>query len=81
MGRRPADVSQFAGRIHGVGRGAGGAAHVRYLVAAGTVDEDLCEVLQRKAGWARRAVDGEAEAPESEWDIHDQVLARMKERQ
>ena len=76
---RPGDVTQFAGRIYGLNRGlAGAGAHLRYLVASQTIEEDLCEVLQRKDGWARQAIDGDDSA--GDMDIHDQVLARMKER-
>ena len=77
---RPADLVQFAGRVHGVARGIeGGRAHIRYFYAEGTIDEDMLEVLQRKAKWADRAVDGYE--GETEIDLHSQVLARMRERQ
>jgi SWI/SNF-related matrix-associated actin-dependent regulator 1 of chromatin subfamily A len=56
---RPSDVTQFAGRVHGVGRGVEGQmAQVRFLVAAGTIEETICEAIQRKQLWASAAVDG-----------------------
>ena len=71
---RPSDVEQFAGRIHGVGRGlAGRPAQMRLLVATGTIEEKQCELIQRKMGWANMAVDGVAGA--EGMDLKDQLLA------
>lgn len=75
---RPADVTQFAGRVHGVGRGAGGSAHVRFLVAADTVEDQLCEGIQRKAGWAAQAIDGDPGV--ADLDIFDQIRSGLLAR-
>lgn len=76
---RPGDVSQFIGRVHGIERGVPGAvAHARFLVAAGTIDEDMCGAIQRKGRWAAEAVDGDASL--AALDIHDMVKASMKRR-
>lgn len=76
---RPDDVTQFAGRIHGLGRGLPGSpAHMRYFVAAGTIESDLCAVLQRKSLWAAQAIDGDPGA--SELDLHDLVVEMVRER-
>lgn len=76
---RPADVTQFAGRVHGVGRGvSGGRAHVRFLVAANTVEERLCEGIQRKATWAAQAVDGDSSV--ADLDIFDQIRSGLLAR-
>ena len=76
---RPGDVAQFVGRVDGIERGLPGAtAHLRYLVAEGTIEEDICEVLQRKAGWASKAVDGFD--GDGGLDVHDQVKELVKRR-
>lgn len=76
---RPDQLTQFVGRVHGVGRGLPGVpAHARYLVAADTVESDLCAVLQKKATWAAQAIDGDSSV--AELDIHTQVVARIRER-
>ena len=75
----PAEVEQFAGRVHGIGRGVpGGRAHVRFLVAADTVEADLCHALQRKQEWANQAVDGLPGA--GTLDVHNQVLNMIRAR-
>lgn len=69
---RPADLTQFAGRIHGVERGIPGtAAQVSILVAEGTIETQLCDAIQRKNRWACAAIDG---APETaDLDIAHQL--------
>jgi SNF2 family DNA or RNA helicase len=76
---RPDTVTQFFGRAHGVNRGIEGMpTHAQILVAEGTVEEDLCAVLERKASWAAAAVDGVSGA--GDLPIHALVKAAMKER-
>ncbi len=76
---RPGDVTQFAGRVHGVSRGQEGhGAHVRYIVAADTIEEDLCEGLQKKARWTATAIDGDPAT--AELDLMQQVLAAARAR-
>lgn len=54
----PADLEQFVGRVHGVGRGLPGVpATARYLMAVGTVEEDICRALNAKQRWAATAID------------------------
>ena len=75
----PVDVTQFIGRVHGIKRGLSGVGvNAKIMVARGTVDEDLCEALQRKDGWAATAIDGDPEA--SAMNVHDQCIAAMKRR-
>lgn len=77
---RPADLTQFFGRIDGLERGVPGvAARARMLMAEGTIDEDMCDVLNRKSRWAALAVDGGAGAADTA-PIHDAVLAAMRGR-
>lgn len=76
---RPADLTQFFGRIDGLERGVPGvAAHARMFVAEGTLDEDLVDVLDRKTRWAKLAVDGGAGGDES--TIRAAVLAAVRTR-
>ena len=76
---RPDELEQFIGRIDGIGRGLPGHhAHIRYLVAAGTIDEDMCRVLQTKSNWAARAIDGIDVG--GGLDIYDLVRERMRQR-
>lgn len=75
----PADAAQFFGRIHGIERGIPGtAAQAWWLVAADTIEADLCDVLQRKTRWAAAAIDGDPGA--GELPVHDQVISLMRRR-
>lgn len=75
---RPADLAQFVGRVHGVGRGLPGCqAHARLLVSAGTIEEDICEVLQKKFNWAAAAIDGDAGMG---LNVYDMVADAMRAR-
>lgn len=76
---RPGDLNQFVGRVDGIERGLPGtAAHIRYLVAADTIESDLCQILQTKQGWASLAIDGTS--GEAELPVYDQVKLLIKER-
>jgi SWI/SNF-related matrix-associated actin-dependent regulator 1 of chromatin subfamily A len=69
---RPSDIEQFAGRSHGINRGVEGVnTHLRFYIAAGTLEESLCEALQRKANWSAAAIDGDPDA--ADLDILSQV--------
>ena len=73
---RCSDVTQFAGRVHGVGRGlAGCPAQIRFLVAEGTIEGAMCATLQKKATWASNAIDG-VDDPDG-LDLKDQLLAHV----
>jgi len=74
----PSSVAQFVGRCHGIGRGIPGTnTHARYLVAEGTVEEDLIELLQTKLDWSSAAVDG---LESSEVDLRSALVSAMKKR-
>lgn len=76
---RPGDIVQFCGRVHGIERGLPGtAAHVRFLVAADTIESDLIEVLERKQSWATAAIDGGDDT--GNLDIHSQVKQLIRKR-
>lgn len=75
----PAEVEQFAGRIHGIERGLPGtAAHVRFLIAKDTIESDLCQILQEKRTWASEAIDGEKH--HGGLDLYEQVRGLIKQR-
>lgn len=75
----PGEVLQFEGRIHGLERGIPGtAAMVYYLVAAGTIEEDLCRVLQDRQVVLDQTLDGAVQ--ENSLDVYDQVKAAMLKR-
>lgn len=74
---RPADVTQFAGRIHGVERGVSGvSAHVQFLLAADTIEEKMCELIQSKNFWAAAAIDGDE--AEADLEIHSQLVRYLR---
>lgn len=75
----PSDLEQFTGRVHGIERGLPGAtSHVRLLVAAETIEDDICSLLQQKRSWAARAIDGTDDV--GEFDLHDKVKSLIKKR-
>ncbi len=56
---RPIDLQQLVGRCHGIERGVEGEpVHLRLFVAEGTIESDLCRIVQLKSGWADQAIDG-----------------------
>jgi SWI/SNF-related matrix-associated actin-dependent regulator 1 of chromatin subfamily A len=79
----PGDVAQFVGRVHGLSRGLPGvAAHVRFLVARGTVEEDLCALLDTKQRWSELAIDGRQtdDGPDVYGKIRAAVMDRVRGR-
>lgn len=74
---RPSDVTQFCGRVHGVGRGAAGVGvNVRFLLAAATLEERMCAGLQRKERWACETIDGDAGI--AEMPLEDMLLESLR---
>lgn len=72
----PGELEQFIARIHGLERGLPGvAANINILVAAGTIEEDLCEIIQRKQGWLDQVLDGEPR--EDSIDVYDQLKKKI----
>ena len=71
----PGNHRQAEDRVHGLGRGvAGKAVTVWYLVAAGSIEERICKILEGKQGVLDSALDGNKKL--KSLDIH-----RMLERQ
>lgn len=74
---KPGQVTQFAGRIVGIERGVPGtAAQVNFLVAAGSIEERLCDAIQTKQRWSSSAIDGDPST--ADLDLHSQVRAYLR---
>jgi len=71
---RPGDHIQAEDRIHRIGQK--GVAWINYLVAGGTIEEDLCRIIQTKQDVIRATLDGGAY--ESDMDIFDQLIEIME---
>lgn len=75
----PGEVTQFTGRLHGISRGKEGVpVHMRIIVARGTVEEDICNLLQVKHMWSRRAIDGLP--ADGDFGLYDKIKALIKAR-
>lgn len=71
------ELDQFQARIHGLGRGVvGRGAHLRLLVAEGTVETDIVGMIQQKHDNAAEILDGGV----SEDFNLDELLFRMRTR-
>lgn len=74
----PGKHVQAEDRVHGVARGlAGRNATAYYLVAADTIEEDLCRIIQTKQGVLDAVLDGEVVQT---MDVLDQLMAAMADR-
>lgn len=73
----PGKLTQAEKRIHGVGRGlAGQRARSWLLIAHGTLEERLCEMLQRKQKNISRVLDGQK--TRNDLEIFDQLLLELE---
>lgn len=71
---RPGDHIQAEDRIHRIGQNR--VAWINYLVAGGTIEEDLCRIIQTKQQTIRATLDG---GPLNEdLDVFDQLLNVME---
>lgn len=68
---RPGDHVQAEDRIHRIGQKGG--AWISYLVAGGTIEEDLCRIIQAKQAIIRATLDGET-IVEDDLDVWDQLI-------
>lgn len=76
----PGTCRQFEDRIHGLERGLPGvAANIYYLVAAGTIEDDVCRIVQTKQGWMNAVLDGEADELD-ELDVYEELKRQIKRR-
>jgi SWI/SNF-related matrix-associated actin-dependent regulator 1 of chromatin subfamily A len=71
---RPGDHIQAEDRIYRIGQG--NVAWINYLVAGGTIEEDLCRIIQAKQIVIRSTLDGQAQ--ESDLDIFDQLISTLE---
>lgn len=67
---RPGDIIQAEDRIWRIGQG--NVAWINYLIAGGTIEEDLCRIIQTKQSIIRSTLDG---APfEGDMNVFDQLI-------
>lgn len=72
----PGAMVQAEDRIHGIQRGRKGQrSEVYFLVARGTLEEDLCAILQRKAQVLSKTLDGKV--VKEDLDIYDLLCAKI----
>lgn len=73
----PGEEQQASDRAHRIGQK--NVVTVRYLLAAGTIDDDMNELLAEKAKVIRAALDGDGEAP-ADNDIRKELVRRWAAR-
>jgi hypothetical protein len=74
FGWTPAEHTQFEDRGHGIGRGGNQPLTAYYLVAAGTVEERVARLLQKKQEVLDTVLDGRRVG---DFQIYDQLRAEM----
>lgn len=72
---RPGDLVQAEDRLHRMGQDA--PTWINYLVATGTIEEKLCQILQDKQEVFRATLDG-GQTPTNDLDVLDQLIAAME---
>lgn len=72
---RGTDHAQAAARLHRIGQHQTTWAH--YLIARGTIEEYMCEIVQRKMGIVTGVLDGRA--VDTTLSVHDLLLERLRE--
>lgn len=70
LGWRPGDHRQMEDRVHRIGQQS--TCTATYLVASGTIEEDLCKILQDKAGVVSAVLEGNDDPGDAA--IYDQLL-------
>jgi SWI/SNF-related matrix-associated actin-dependent regulator 1 of chromatin subfamily A len=73
----PADISQFADRLHGLGRGTGEQLNIHHLLANNTIDLKISETLSTKQGNINLAIDGKHDIEDGA-DIYDQWIEYLE---
>lgn len=71
---RPGDLGQISGRSHRIGQTK--KVFLNYLVAGGTIEEDICELLQRKQDTISSILDGTS----GELDLYDELMGLLEKR-
>lgn len=70
LGWRPGDHRQMEDRVHRIGQKS--ACSATYLVASGTIEEDICKLLQEKAGIVSAVLEGKEDAGDAA--LYDALL-------
>ena len=73
MGWKPGDHQQMADRVHRIGQK--NACTNTYLVAAGTIEENFCKVLQKKSEVLSKVMQGKADIGDGA--IYDQLMEAL----
>jgi SNF2 family DNA or RNA helicase len=73
----PGTVRQFAGRAHRMT--STGQVDEFFLIAQGTVEKDICRILEKKSKTLDRVLDGVVESDES-LTVYDELCQALKER-
>ena len=75
----PGEVTQAEDRPHGISRGvAGKPLNVYFLIAKGTIEEDLARIIQRKSRIAGYAIDGVKRR--GDLDVYSLLTDKIKKR-
>lgn len=72
----PGTLSQLDDRIHRIGQNSN--VSIYYLVSKGTIEERLCQILQKKQNIVTKVLDGDARMRELRMDIFDQLSKELK---
>lgn len=77
LGWKPGEHTQGEDRIHRIGQT--NAAMIYYLVARNTIEEDLCEIIQRKQRVIEQTLDGIGQG--DDLDIFDLLIKKIEQRE
>ena len=70
---RPGDHTQAEDRIYRIGQNV--PSWISYLVAGGTIEEDLCRIVQSKQNTIRATLDGDTDA--GDMNVFDQLISAL----
>lgn len=76
----PGTHSQAEKRVRGIKRGTGKPTRSFYLVAEGTIEEDLCELLQKKSKDFDTVIDNGQVVKEDQMVLFDALMEKLKRR-
>ena len=74
----PGNHTQAEDRIHGIGRGTKKNALIYYLVTKGTIESDLCKIIQHKAKVISAIIDGGDKT--SELNVYNKLMKLISKR-
>lgn len=73
----PANHTQAEDRCHGLGRGTGDPVNIYYLIAKDTIDENICEKLQKKDRVLASILDGKRMGGLTIYDIYEDSMRTL----